>query len=180
MGRVKKYDRKEIIKLVQTLFWDRGISMVGMGEIEEVTGVNKSGLYREFSGKDEIILETIKSYLEDASSFYEQLEAEPLGLDNIKSFLGATRVKGKRRGCYFVKLISEKKALSNSAIKLLKGHFNKLEDLIGKNLTSVGYNKDVAKLVINFDIGICNKAYLGISEAELESEIETLLDCLKS
>lgn len=180
MGRLKQYDKNKLVQEIQDLFWEKGISMVGLKEIEEKTGVNKSGLYREFKGKDDIILETMKAYLLNVMNHFALLEKEPLGLENIRSFLMSTNVKGQRRGCYFVKLISEKKVLKGRSLKILKDYLTELEKLMALNLKAVGLQKDLSTVIVNFDIGICNKAYLGMDSHDLKKDVNSFIDIISN
>jgi AcrR family transcriptional regulator len=42
------------------VFWKRGFADTKVEDLEEATGVNKSGLYSEFSSKEEIFVESLK------------------------------------------------------------------------------------------------------------------------
>ena len=46
------------------MFWKHGFADASLQELEKATGVNKSGLYAEFSGKEELFLESLRFYLE--------------------------------------------------------------------------------------------------------------------
>jgi AcrR family transcriptional regulator len=46
------------------VFWKHGFADGCLQELEKATGVNKSGLYAEFSGRDELFLESLRFYLD--------------------------------------------------------------------------------------------------------------------
>jgi AcrR family transcriptional regulator len=60
------------------VFWKHGYADTSLQELEAATGVNKSGLYSEFSGKEELFLESLRFYLDRLPSV-GLLRAEPLG-----------------------------------------------------------------------------------------------------
>ena len=84
------------------MFWKHGFADASLQELEKATGVNKSGLYAEFSGKEELFLESLRFYL-DRMPQRELLTVEPLGWDNIEQFLklGPRNTEGQK-GCFAV------------------------------------------------------------------------------
>ena len=57
MGRPKKFSRKGVLEKALPVFWRRGFADASLHELEQATGVNKSGLYSEFEDEDIRILE---------------------------------------------------------------------------------------------------------------------------
>lgn len=51
MGRIKQFNRNDVLQKALPLFWEKGFANTGMQEIEKATGVNKSGLYSELKTK---------------------------------------------------------------------------------------------------------------------------------
>jgi AcrR family transcriptional regulator len=56
--------RDEILTAARDLFTDQGFSVTTMADIAEQVGVVESALYRHFSSKQDLLLETIKKYYE--------------------------------------------------------------------------------------------------------------------
>jgi TetR/AcrR family transcriptional regulator, copper-responsive repressor len=52
------------LKKALPVFWKHGFADASLQELETATGVNKSGLYSEFSGKEELFLESLRFYLD--------------------------------------------------------------------------------------------------------------------
>ena len=69
MGRRRNFSREDVLTKAIPVFWKRGFADTKVEDLEEATGVNKSGLYSEFSSKEEIFVESLKHYLKqlDAS-----------------------------------------------------------------------------------------------------------------
>ena len=86
MGRPKKFTLEAVLEKALPVFWRRGFADASLHELEQATGVNKSGLYAEFNDKEDLFVQSLRYYLE---SLEEKglLTAEPLGWNNIERFL---------------------------------------------------------------------------------------------
>ena len=51
MGRPKSFSREEVLEKAMPVFWKHGFADTSLQELEQATGVNKSGLYTEFRGR---------------------------------------------------------------------------------------------------------------------------------
>ena len=60
MGRRRNFSREDVLTKAIPVFWKRGFADTKVEDLEEATGVNKSGLYSEFSSKEEIFVESLK------------------------------------------------------------------------------------------------------------------------
>jgi AcrR family transcriptional regulator len=72
-----------VLERALPVFWKHGFADASLQELEKATGVNKSGLYTEFSGKEELFLESLRFYL-DRMPQITLLMVEPSGWDNIE------------------------------------------------------------------------------------------------
>ena len=54
MARPRKFSREGVLEKALPVFWKHGFADASLQELEKATGVNKSGLYSEFSGKEEL------------------------------------------------------------------------------------------------------------------------------
>jgi hypothetical protein len=55
MGRPKKFNRKGVLEKALPVFWRHGFADASLHELEQATGVNKSGLYSEFEDKEDLL-----------------------------------------------------------------------------------------------------------------------------
>ena len=85
MARPRNFSREGVLEKALPVFWKHGFADASLHELEKATGVNKSGLYAEFSGKEELFLESLRFYLDRMP--LGLLMVEPLGWDNIEQFL---------------------------------------------------------------------------------------------
>jgi TetR/AcrR family transcriptional regulator, copper-responsive repressor len=102
MGRPKKFSRKGVLEKALPVFWRRGFADASLHELEQATGVNKSGLYSEFEDKEDLFIQSLQYYLESLEK-KGLLTAEPLGWNNIERFLkmGPCCMEGQK-GCFAV------------------------------------------------------------------------------
>ena len=68
MGRPRHFTREEVLEKAIPVFWERGYADTGLHDLEEATGVNKSGLYAEFKSKEDLFLACLRYYLESLGS----------------------------------------------------------------------------------------------------------------
>jgi TetR/AcrR family transcriptional regulator, copper-responsive repressor len=52
MGRPRKFSREGVLQKALPVFWKYGFARTTLPDLEQATGVNKSGLYAEFDSKE--------------------------------------------------------------------------------------------------------------------------------
>ena len=68
------------------VFWKHGFARTTVQDLERATGVNKSGLYTEFEGKEDLFIASMRRYFE-ALQDLGILTRKPLGWHNVENFL---------------------------------------------------------------------------------------------
>src|SRR3984957_14329594 len=63
MGRPKNFSRQAVLEKALPVFWRRGFADASLHELEQATGVNKSGLYSEFEDKEDLFVQSLRYYL---------------------------------------------------------------------------------------------------------------------
>lgn len=177
MGRIKNYNRVKLIQALMQLFWKNEIEKIGLSQIEEVTGVNKSGLYREFLNKEDMLLQTMIYYKDKANNHIVNISQNYEGLKAIQTFLELTL---KQDGCYFFRLMTSQTSLNKEAKKLLKQYVKTINSFISDKLEQENMNKKYSQIIVNFDIGICQKALYGENKKQIKQEINEFIDFLKN
>src|SRR5580692_9543929 len=119
MARPRQFSREGVLEKALPVFWKHGFAATSLQELERATGVNKSGLYSEFSGKEELFLESLRFYL-DRLPARELLMAEPLGWRNIEQFLklGPRNTEGQK-GCFAISSMRELAILPAATVEML-------------------------------------------------------------
>src|SRR5258708_4133548 len=64
MWRSKGFSRDEVLEKAMPVFWKHGFADTTLQELEQATGVNKSGLYPEFRDKKDLFVACLPHYLE--------------------------------------------------------------------------------------------------------------------
>lgn len=182
MGRPRNFSREGVLEKALPVFWKHGFADASLQELEKATGVNKSGLYAEFSGKEELFLESLRFYLDRMPSLCS-LKAEPPGWDNIEQFLklGPSSTEGQK-GCFAISSIRELAILPPEAIEILGRSRAQLKQLIVRN---IGAEKpklaadDLAGMVMTFFAGLSVEQNLKSSRASLARKVDDLMRVLR-
>jgi TetR/AcrR family transcriptional regulator, copper-responsive repressor len=182
MARPKNFSREGVLEKALPLFWKHGFADASLQELEKATGVNKSGLYAEFSGKEELFLESLRFYL-DRLPQLSLLMVEPLGWDNIEQFLklGPRNIEGQK-GCFAVSSMRELAILPPAALEILGRGRAQLRQLIAGNIEAEKPKADVsdlASIVLTFFTGLSVEQNLKTSRAATGRKVENLMRVLR-
>jgi AcrR family transcriptional regulator len=183
MARPKNFSREGVLEKALPVFWKHGFADASLQELEKATGVNKSGLYAEFSGKEELFLESLRFYLERVPQ-RELLLVEPLGWGNIEQFLklGPRNTEGQK-GCFAVSSMRELAILPPAAIEMLGRGRVQLKQLIARNIEAEKPKlavEDLAGMVLTFFAGLSVEQNLKSSRAAIGRKVDNLMQVLRS
>jgi TetR/AcrR family transcriptional regulator, copper-responsive repressor len=183
MGRPKNFNREGVLKKALPVFWRRGFADASLHELEQATGVNKSGLYAEFADKEDLFVQSLRYYLENLEK-KGLLTTEPLGWDNIERFLkmGPCNLEGQK-GCFAVSSMREFAILPSEAIAIITRSRGKLKQLIAKNIEVERPKMDadsLAELVLTFFTGLSMEHNLRLSRSSIARKIDDLLDIVRA
>ena len=183
MGRPKKFNREGVLEKALPVFWRRGFADASLHELEQATGVNKSGLYAEFEDKEDLFVQSLRYYLEGLEK-KGLLTAEPLGWDNIERFLklGPCSMEGQK-GCFAVSSMREFPILPPEAVGIITRSRSKIKLLIAKNI-EVERPKmkadSLAELVLTFFTGLSMEQNLSSSRLGIVRKIDDLLNVFRT
>jgi AcrR family transcriptional regulator len=183
MARPRNFSREGVLEKALPVFWKHGFADASLQALEKDTGVNKSGLYSEFSGKEELFLESLRFYLDQLPSV-ELLLVEPLGWDNIEKFLklGPRTTEGQK-GCFAISSMRELAILPPEAMEMLGHSRMQLKRLIAGNIEAEKPKADVndlAGVVMTFFAGLSVEQNLKASRAATGRKVDTLMQILRS
>ena len=183
MARPRNFSREGVLERALPVFWKHGFADASLQELEKATGVNKSGLYSEFSGKEELFLESLRFYL-DRVAQDRLLMIEPLGWDNIERFLKLApgNTEGQN-GCFAVSSMREIAILPPGAIEMLGHGRVQLKQLIAKNIEAEKPKanvNDLAGMVLTFFVGLSVEQNLKSNRAAVTRKVEILMQVLRS
>jgi AcrR family transcriptional regulator len=183
MGRPKKFNREGVLEKALPVFWRRGFADASLHELEQATGVNKSGLYAEFEDKEDLFVQSLRYYLENLEK-KGLLTAEPLGWDNIERFLkvGPCSMEGQK-GCFAVSSMREFAILPPETVGIITRSRSKLKRLIAKNIEveRPKMNADsLAGLVLTFFTGLSMEHNLSSSRPSTIRKIDDLMNVVRA
>src|SRR5450755_2321775 len=62
MGRRKLFTREDVLNKMIPVFWKHGLAETSVQDLEQATGVRKSGLYAEFKDKEDLFVASMRQY----------------------------------------------------------------------------------------------------------------------
>jgi hypothetical protein len=106
MGRRKLFTREDVLDKAIPIFWKHGLAETSVQDLEQATGVRKSGLYAEFKDKEDLFVESMRRYF-DVLTTRGHLMKQPLGWINVESFLKVCYGSWGQKGCFSVNSMRE-------------------------------------------------------------------------
>lgn len=183
MGRPRKFSRESVLQKAMPVFWQYGFARATLPDLEQATGVNKSGLYAEFESKEALFLACLRHYL-DTRNGGALLLAEPLGWGNIERFLEeAPSCAFDHRGCFAVNSMRELDGLPAEAQKVITAGHAKLNQLLRANVAFEKPKMDVnslCALISTFFSGICIEANLNPDQKRARRKIRDFMRMLRA
>jgi AcrR family transcriptional regulator len=183
MGRTKQFSRTGVLEKALPVFWRHGFADTSLQELERATGVNKSGLYAEFDGKEDLFLESLRYYLDEQNK-RGLLTAKPLGWRNVERFLrlGPGTAEG-RKGCFCVNSMCDLSILPPPVAALVAQHMSHLKDLLARNIEAEGTRMEaasIADMVLTFFAGLSMQHNLEQNRASVLRTIHRFMEVIQS
>ena len=97
--------------------------------------MNKSGLYAEFEDKEDLFVASMRQYL-DVLMRRGTLTKQPLGWNNVQSFLKLCYGSWGQKGCFSVNSMREFSDLPPRARQLMVANVMKIHHLLVNNLAA--------------------------------------------
>src|ERR1700722_11097731 len=183
MGRPKGFSREEVLEKAMPVFWKHGFADTTLQELEQATGVNKSGLYTEFRDKEDLFVACLRHYL-DSQGKRGLLTQKPLGWNNIENFLkNGPLSKGDQQGCFSVNSMRELAILPSEAYGAVTQNRVLLEHLLAMNIEAEKPRMApaaIAEMVLSFFSGLCIERNLKSGKASSAHKIENFMTALRS
>jgi len=182
MGRPKNFSREGVLDKALPVFWKHGFADTSLQELEKATGVNKSGLYAEFTDKGDLYLESLRYYLRKRQQ-EELLTAEPLGWKNIERFLklGPCSLEGQK-GCFSVNSMNQFAVLPPAAQEIVSKSRAFLKDLITRNVEAekpIMKPTVLAEMILTFFTGISMEQHLKVSKASMNRKVDDFMKAVR-
>jgi TetR/AcrR family transcriptional regulator, copper-responsive repressor len=183
MGRPKSFSREDVLEKAMPVFWKQGFAATSLQDLEQATGVNKSGLYAEFRDKEEIFLECLRHYLEGLGKRLV-LTKEPLGWRNIEMFLkDGPFNEGERQGCFAVNSMREFAILPDGAYGAITESRAMVLHLLAMNIEAEKPKlapSAIAEMVLSFFSGLCIERNLKSGKTPSTRKVKNFMVALQS
>ena len=183
MGRPRNFSREEVLEKAIPVFWKHGFADTSLQDLEQATGVNKSGLYTEFRDKDDLFVACLRHYL-DSQGKRGLLTKEPLGWKNIETFLkNGPLNKGEQQGCFSVNSMREFAILPDEAYGVVTENRALLRHLLAMNIEAEKPKMAppaIAEMVLSFFSGLCIERNLKSGKASSTRKIENFITALRT
>lgn len=135
MGRNKSYEVGHVVRESMLLFKQKGFNATSVAELVSVTGLNKKSLYHEFSSKEGLFTEALKSYEAEFNQRMLPLLLEnPPGLHNIIAFFREYIEFMDTDGCLFTLSLNENRSVSEAHNNFVINFFFQVEEHMHTNL----------------------------------------------
>jgi AcrR family transcriptional regulator len=178
MGRRKLFTREDVLNKAIPVFWKHGLAETSVQDLEQATGVRKSGLYAEFKDKEDLFAASMRQYF-DVLTARGALTKQPLGWDNVEGFLKVCYGSWGQKGCFSVNSMREFAHLPPKARQLMIANMTKAHQFLIDNLAATGGEADdneiLADLIITFFCGICLEQNLGPDRTQVGKKIEAFM-----
>ena len=182
MGRRKLFTREDVLDRAIPVFWKHGLAETSVQDLEQATGVRKSGLYAEFKDKEDLFIASIRQYF-DVLTARGTLTKRALGWNNVENFLKVCYGSWGQKGCFSVNSMREFADLPPKARQIMVANVMKAHQLLIDNLAAVrgegDDNDSLAGLIITFFCGICLEQNLGPERARITKKIEDFMQLVR-
>ena len=183
MGRPKGFSRVQVLEKAMPVFWKHGYADTSLQELERATGVNKSGLYAEFSNKEDLFVACLRHYLESQGK-RGLLTNSPLGWNNVEDFLkNGPLHKGEHQGCFSVNSMREFAILPDEAYAVVTENRALVERLLAMNIEAEKTKMTpsaIAEMVLSYFSGLCIERNLKSGKSSSTRKIESFMTALRS
>jgi AcrR family transcriptional regulator len=183
MGRRKLFTREDVLDKAIPVFWMHGLAETSVQDLEEATGVRKSGLYTEFNDKEDLFVESLRRYF-DVLMARGHLTKQPLGWTNVESFLKVCYGSWGQKGCFSVNSMREFADLPPKARQIMVASVMKAHQLLIDNLAAARGSRDdndsLAGLIVTFFSGICLEQNLGPDRARITKKIDAFMRLIRA
>jgi AcrR family transcriptional regulator len=182
IGRPKHFSRAEVMEKSIPVFWEHGFADTSLADLEAATGVNRSGLYTEFRGKEDLFLASLGHYIE-TSGLTDMLAAKPLGWSNVEKYLklGLACWSGQK-GCFSISSMRELAILPQEARLIVEKSMKPIRRLLISNIEAEKTTMDasaLADMTMTFFSGLSIEQNLATSKQSGLRRIEVFMQVMR-
>lgn len=157
MGRNKSYNKTEVLEKALSTFWLKGYENTSMRDLSKSTGINVYSIYSEFTDKENLFKEVLKSYQKSNYDFAKSvLSSNGSGFERLESLFTRLSKSIKEdtqcKGCLTVKTANSTNSLGKPIIDLLSKNDTDFIELF-ENTVKIGQSDgSITKKVSSFEL----------------------------
>jgi AcrR family transcriptional regulator len=177
--------RQRLLAAAGELFYQQGITAVGVDRVSEVAGVSKRTLYQQFGSKDQLVAESLDHAGASILDMYMPVAGneEVPPRDQILATFDALRGwqdTGNFRGCPFINTATELRDPGHPARQVARAYKQRLRDYLAGQAergAAADPQRLADQLIVVFD-GAVVQAIMGITRNPdaARTAVEALLD----
>jgi len=166
VGRPREFDPGQVEDHAMRLFWAHGYDRVSISDVAAAAGVNRRGIYAEFSSKEQLFTRATRRYLAGPGGYTAKALTQPTARGVAEAMVhGAVEaVSGDTAGCLTVGDAPGLPDLRDATVRLLADRF--VEAVAGGELAEVD-PLILARWIAAVCQGLAVQARSGASRAEL-------------
>lgn len=182
---------ERLIQTASRLFYNRGVSNVGINEIIDRANIARMTLYNHFASKNDLVVAVLQRHKDEREQWFHSAveegdddESPDLIIINIFSKLVEWTLEPGFRGCPLVIAAIEMGGQLNAAQELLREHRTFIFNFFFTQLREIGYNQAIAEqfathLHFLYD-GVAIGAFAESSEQPAKSALKIVQRLLQS
>src|ERR1700722_11891387 len=122
------FTEEEFLDKAIPVFWKHGLAETSVQDLEQATGVRKSGLYAEFKNKEDLFVASMRQYF-DMLAARGALTKQHLGWDNVEGFLKVCYGNWGQKGCFSVNSMREFADLHSKVRQIMNTNMTKAHQI---------------------------------------------------
>ena len=143
-GRPREFDGDVALQAALVVFWQKGYAATSLDDLTAAMGLSRSSFYGAFSSKHDLLLASVKRYVD---GIYASLEAaaaaQPDALAAVRAIVESVAdPRGGKQGCLLVNSIAELAPGDEAICVLARMQIDRVVKLLGTLLVRAGYQTD--------------------------------------
>ncbi|MDY6915227.1 MAG: TetR/AcrR family transcriptional regulator [Candidatus Cloacimonadota bacterium] len=181
--------RKEIIQAAENAFLKYGIKKITLNDIALECGINKTALYYYFDNKEDILIEMLKSKLDNFKNYLlQKLKQKKSAKEKLQEFM-KLKIDFMKNNHQFIKLL-DKEGLPHHIKEVFREQNNTLVDFdfqLVKQIITEGKNKhrlscEISDSLVLMLLGVSYGTFIGklfeIANWNTDDMVETSIDVI--
>ena len=183
MARPRNFSRQGVLEKALPVFWERGFADTTLQISRRLRASTSRVFMQSFEIRTIFFLKPCGYYIE-TSEIKDTLTTEPLGWDNICSYLNAAlKCVDGQKGCFSTNSMRELAILPTEALSIVQNSLKPLRQLLVRNIEVERPRMpagSLADIVMTFFVGVSLEQNLATTKTAGARKIEGFMQILRS